>query len=129
MRLHIFKQCYGVSPSQQNIKQYRFLTASMRNSILQTKTGSRNSLPYIIDKNTISNSKTMFLRVAYTIEHRPTVKISGVYAKCTIVQALLLLLPVYHRSYCIFYTTSWFSMSVDVPSCRGPLKKWFYNLK
>ena len=37
------------------------------------------------------------------MEHRPIVKINGVNAKCNIIQAMLLLLPVYHqRSYCIF---------------------------
>ena len=56
------------------MNQYRFLTASMGNSIWQAKTGSRNSLSYIIDRNKFSCSKTMFLRVAYTMEHRPTVK-------------------------------------------------------
>jgi hypothetical protein len=112
MWLQIVKQCYGVSLSQQNINQYRFHTASMRYSIQLTKTGSRNSFPDMVDRNTISTSKTMFVRVAYTMERRPTVKTNGVNAKCNTVQAMLLLLPVYNRSYCIFHKTSWLLMSV-----------------
>ena len=38
----------------------------------------------IVDGNTISNTKTMFLRIASTMEHQPTVKTNSIYAKCTI---------------------------------------------
>jgi len=77
MRLQILKQCCTGSPFQQNMNQYHFLIASMRNSIWQTKTGSRNSLTYIIDRNKISRSKTVFLMVAYTKQNRPTAKRSA----------------------------------------------------
>jgi len=45
------------------------------------ETGSRNNLRYIVDRNMISRSETMFLMVAYTMKHRPTVKSKSIYAK------------------------------------------------
>ena len=71
-----------VPSSMCNKNQYRFLTAAMQNPVWQTKIGSRNCLPDIIDRNTFSNYKTMYLRVAFTMEHRPTVKTNSVYVKC-----------------------------------------------
>ena len=68
----------GLFTTKHESIQYRFLTASMRNSIWQAKTGSR------IDRNKISSSNAMFLKVAYTMKHRPRVKTISVYAKCNI---------------------------------------------